>query len=326
MIALLRRNWEYKLLSLVLSILLFVIASVQRNPSRTSSMTVQPDVIGVPADLAVKVPPRVEQVTLTGTTEDLELVRKQGIQVRVNANGAAAGKNALPVGYELPKAVRGRVSIEAPPMLEVELEARIERSVPVRVLFENQPPPGFEYETPQATPEQVTVTGLASDVAQVERVVALLDNTGASGAVRREVPVVAQDKNQQVVSRVNLKPTRVEVALLLRQAPATKTLVLSAALSGSSAPGVRLTGYQFAPSTIVVRGEPTTLSKLSSLLVPVSLSGLATAETRKVSLTPPPGTVFAGPRDVQLTLSVEGATGPPPTPTASPNPPVPPKG
>ena len=71
MIALLRRNWEYKLLSLVLSILLFVIASVQRNPSRTSSMTVQPEVVGVPADLAVKVPPRVEQVTLTGTNEEI---------------------------------------------------------------------------------------------------------------------------------------------------------------------------------------------------------------------------------------------------------------
>lgn len=324
MIALLRRNWEYKLLSLVLSILLFVIASVQRNPSRTSTMSVLPEVIGVPAALAVKVPPHSEQVTLTGPIEELELVRKQGLIVRVNATGAAAGKNALPVTYELPKSVRNRVSVEAPPMLEVELEARIERSVPVRVLFENQPPPGFEYETPQATPEEVTVTGLASDVAQVERVVALLDNTGASGAVRREVPVVAQDKNQQVISRVNLKPTRVQVALLLRQAPATKTLVLSAELSGTPAPGARLVGYQFSPSTLVVRGEPLALSRLSSLPVPVNLNNLVGTEIRKVVLTPPPGTVFSGPRIVQLTLTVQGGTPATPPPTASPGPGNPP--
>lgn len=321
MIGLLRRNWEYKLLSLVLSILLFVIASAQRNPSRTSTMTVVPEVIGVPAELAVKTPPRAEQLTLTGPIEDLELVRKQGLQLKVNARGSGAGRNALPVSYELPPSVRGRVSVETPPMLEVELEARIERSVPVRVLFENQPPPGFEYETPRATPEQVTITGLASDVAQVERVIALLDNAGSSGAVRREVPVVAQNHNQQVISQVSLKPNRVQVELLLRQAPAAKTLVLSATFTGEPTPGVRLSGYQFSPSTVVVRGEPLTLSKLSSLSVSVPLAGLVGNETRTIALKPPPGTVFAGAREARLTLRTERSpVTPTPVPATTPGP------
>uniref|UniRef100_UPI00286ADE44 hypothetical protein n=1 Tax=Armatimonas sp. TaxID=1872638 RepID=UPI00286ADE44 len=124
MMSLLRRNWEYKLLSLVLSILLYIIASTQRMPSRTSSMPVLPEVTGIASDLAVKVAPPSEQVTLTGSADELEIVRKSGLRALVSATGAKVGKSFLPVTYVLPEAVRGRVSVEAPPMLQVELEAR----------------------------------------------------------------------------------------------------------------------------------------------------------------------------------------------------------
>ena len=169
MIAFLRRNWEYKLLSLVLAVLLYVIASTQRNPSRTSSVTVQPEIVGLAENLAVKVPPKAEPVTLTGPTDELELVRKSGLRATVNATGAGPGKSFLSVAYVLPEAVRGRVAVEARPTIEVELEARIEKEVPVRVLFENQPPAGFAYQPPKAQPERVKVAGLASEVERVER-------------------------------------------------------------------------------------------------------------------------------------------------------------
>ena len=48
---------------------------------------------------------------------------------------------------------------------------------------------------------------------------ALLDNSERAGAVDRDVPVVAQDDRQQVVSNVALVPARVHVALALRQTP-----------------------------------------------------------------------------------------------------------
>ena len=316
MMALLRRNWEYKLLSLVLSILLYIIASTQRNPSRTSSLTVQPEITGLPQDLAIKVVPRSEQVTLTGTSEELERVRKSGLKATINATGAKPGKSFLPVSYVLPEAVKGRVSVEAPPMLEVELEARTQKDVDVRVLFENQPPPGFEYEAPRAQPARVTVTGLASEVERVERVVALLNNTGSSGAVDREVPVVAQDDKQQVISSVALQPAKVRVSLTLRQAPATKTVVLSAELFGEPAAGVHLSSYQFVPSTVIVRGEPAVLSQLSALRIPVSVAGLAKTETRKLVLPQPPGITLTGSRSAQLTLKVSL---PAPNPTPTPN-------
>ena len=132
MMAFLRRNWEYKLLSLVLSILLYFIASTQRNRSLSSTQSVQPQVVGLPLELVVKIPPPPGQVTLTGPPEELDRVRKEGIKVTVSAVGARAGKNFLPVTYVLPREARGRVALEAPPTLEVELESRLTRSIPVR--------------------------------------------------------------------------------------------------------------------------------------------------------------------------------------------------
>lgn len=304
MMSLLRRNWEYKLLSLALSILLYIIASTQRTPSRTSSMPVLPEVTGIAPDLAIKVAPPSEQVTLTGSADELEIVRKSGLRASVNAAGAKVGKSFLPVTYILPEAVRGRVSVEAPPMLQVELEARTQKMVAVGVLFENQPPPGFEYDAPEPEPTQVMVTGLASDVERVERIVALLNNSGSTGLVSREVPVVAQDDQQQVVSNVTLQPTRVRVSLKLRQRPATKTLVLSANLTGQPSPGVALSGYEFTPSMMVVQGDPVTLSKLTALSVPVDIAGLKQSETRKIALLPPPGVSMVAGKVVQLSLRV----------------------
>ena len=54
MMAFLRRNWEYKLLSLVLSVLLYFIASTQRNRSLSSTQSVKPEVVGLPLELVVK--------------------------------------------------------------------------------------------------------------------------------------------------------------------------------------------------------------------------------------------------------------------------------
>ena len=272
MIQLLRRNWEYKLLSLALAILLYFIASGQRNPNRTISLSVQPEVGGLPTNLAVKVAPRAEMVSLTGTSTDLDVVRKAGVRASVSAVSGKVGRSALPVQYELPPNVRGRVVVDGPNTVDVELDERTERALPVRVLFENQPPPGYEFQTPSTIPMRVAVTGLSSEVSRVARVVALLDNTRGAGSVEREVPVVAQDEKEQVVSTVQLRPARVQVSLSLRKAPATKVLLLSPQFVGTAAPGARLVDYRFSPASVTVRGETSNLSTLSSLTVPISLA------------------------------------------------------
>ena len=43
--------------------------------------------------------------------------------------------------------------------------------------------------------------------------------------------------------------------LLSVRPPATKTLVLSANLTGKPAAGISLSGYQFEPGTVVVQGR-----------------------------------------------------------------------
>lgn len=313
MMEFLRRNWEYKLLSLTLSVLLYFIASSQRNPNRTISINVQPEVVGLPDNLAVRMLPKSELLNLTGPAAELELVRKAGVRAVVSATGARAGRSFLPVTYNLPPNVRGRVEVEAPPTLEVELEERAERPVAVRVLFENQPAPGYEFQPPKTNPSRVLVTGLASDVEKVARVVALLDNTGGA-AVEREVPVVAQDAKEQVVSSVILKPARVVATLAIRKAPATKALLLSPELTGTPALGVRLTDYRFVPATVTVRGETASLAALTALRVPVSVEGLARSETRTVTLAPPPGVTLTTRPDVRLILSVQGGAPPSPNP------------
>lgn len=311
-----RRNFAYKLLSLAIAILLYVIASAQRNPNRTISISVQPEVVNLPKNLAVKAVPRAEVISLTGPTAMLEIARRR-IKATIDATNAPEGKSFLPVKYDASEGVQNRVEIEGAPTLEVELEQKIERRVPVKVLYENQPPPGYAYRDPTTRPSQVTVVGLASDVERVARVVAALDNSDGAGAVERVLPVVAQDERDQALSMVEVRPSRVQVALTLRKAPATKSLILSAELSGTVASGIRLSGYRFSPSSLTVRGDASALGSVSSLTVPISVDGLTKATSQRVTVAAPPGLELVGSPEVTLTLEVQ-PLGMPSTPTPAP--------
>jgi YbbR domain-containing protein len=300
----LRRNFGYKLLSFFLAILLYFIASAQRNPSQTISLSVQPEVINLPADLALKIAPRAEVVTLSGSKSLLENARRR-LRASIDAREAKEGKSFLAVQYELPEAIKGRVEVTGASTLEVHLERKVERMVAVKVQFENQPPAGFSYRDPTAQPSSVKVTGLASDVERVVRVVANLNNSDGAGAVERTVPVVAQDERDQVLGGVTIEPTRVHVALTLRKAPATKSLILSAELSGTPDASVRVSGYRFSPASVTVRGEISALAALSSLSVPISVEKLRQTTTQRLTITPPPGIELVGAPQVSLTIDVQ---------------------
>ena len=317
LLAALRRNVGFKLLSLGIAVLLYLVASFQRVPQTGGRVFLQPEVVGLPEGLANRTGPKGITVTLTGPAELLDET-KEKIRVSIDGSLARPGTLYLPVRYQLPPDLAGLVQIEGPTTAEVAIEAKVERLMQIQVLYDRGSAlPGTEFRNPVVKPARATVIGLGGDVTRVAQVVALLDNADTAGAVDREVPLSALDEKQQAIPSVQLRPDRVKVMLSLRKVPATKTLVVSATLTGSPAPGHQLIGYRFEPPLVTVRGEPGTLAALSSLRVPVDISGIASSQTRTVALPEPPGIVLDKAQTVAFIVEVRPFAAPTPLPSPS---------
>lgn len=322
----LRRNFGYKLLAFGAAALLYLIASAQQTGLAPVEVFLQPEVANVPDSLVLTRPPRGESVSVMGPASLIDAFREQPVKATVDARGAQPGINKLPLNFNVPDSVRGRLQITGPKEIRVEFEAPRVKTLPVEVLYEDAPPAGFKFKAPIVTPSKIKLTGRADAVEKVTRVVASLDNADEPGAIERTVDVVAQDNRDQRVEGVTIAPERVRVQLLLQKTPSSKALVLSAVLTGTPAPGYRVVGYRFSPSSASVIGDQVILEPLSAMDIPVSVEGLSATTTRRVTLVAPNGTRLNSPNAANVTLEVRalpaisGTRAPTPSPTPKPTP------
>jgi YbbR domain-containing protein len=315
----LKRNLGYKILSLALGILLYAVAFAQQNPRTSGDVYVQPDVVNIPQDMAVKSQPPGAMVSVSGPIAAVQAFRAQSIKAVVDLSDGKAGRNTVPIRY---RTEATGVVVSGPQNMSVTLEKRRKDSWTVDALFDLTPPPGYSYAA-VVEPRRVVVTGLTSDVLQVSRVVAIVNAPDSGSAISQTVDVVAQNNKNQIIDTVTIDPPRVKVTLNLRATPVQKTLLLSANITGTPAPGYAIVGYSFDPSSVTVSGMQTLLADRSSLTVPVDVAGLSQSTTRTVTVPMPAGLTPENGKAVRATVRFEVrpvtiVSPPTPIPSASP--------
>jgi YbbR domain-containing protein len=318
---LLRRNLPYKLISLAMAILLYVVAYTQRNPRIAREIYVQPEVRGVPANMVVRDPPQGIRLRISGPAPAVEALYNRGIKATVNASGLRAGPARLPVEYDLPRDLEDRVELTGAQVAVFTLAQKMSKRFPVEASYVNQAPFGYVFKEPIVEPPWALVAGLASDVNRVQRVVASVDTSGAAGAIDMDADLVAQDADQRVVDNVEISPSRARVEIPLKEDVSTKRLVLSPVFQGEVAPGFRFVGYAFKPGTVTAAGPPELLAALTSLEVPVNREGLSADTTRTLTLRPPAGLRIVDSPQVAVTIQVRPDVAAPKDTLAPPGPP-----
>jgi YbbR domain-containing protein len=324
----LRRNFGYKLVSVAIAILLYSIANNQLNPHTINEVYVLPEVVDVPDDMVVRTAPSGFTVTVTGPSAAVGTFKSEPIKATVDVARARLGVNKLPIQYKLPS---GELDVgAAPAYAEATLERKVRHDWYVDVQFDNEPPPGYAYMEPETTPRKVSVSGLASEVAQVARVIAVVPRAQSAWDINQTVDLIAQNQRQQTVDTVLIEPTRVQVRLGLRRAPTTKSVLLSAEMQGAPAPGFTIAGYEFRPSMVSVTGTQEALSTRSALTVPVDVTGARASFSRTIHVSPPSGIQYQNAADADVRVQIDvrpvggvGALVPPVIVSPSPKSPTP---
>lgn len=195
-----------------------------------------------------------------------------------------------------------------PSTVQVVLESSAEKEVPVRV-ERGAAPDGIDVGEATYEPQVVTVRGAASAVARVVRaeVTVALDPQGFD--VDREIEARPVDANGDPVTGVDVEPATVHVEIPLFTNKESRTLPVNPVISGTPAPGFRITSVAVTPLAVTVEGDEDQLTTLTAVdTAPVSVAGATAGVTQTVVLALPSGITATGSGTVTVRIAVEPLT------------------
>lgn len=219
---LLSRDINVKILAALLAFSLWLYVASEENPEATQIVPAI-DVVprNVPEDLAVvsmDPSPRVS-VTVRSRPSVLADFDPDSVQATVDLAEVTAGIHARIVRVQVPEGIHV-VSVE-PSELVVALETMMARELDVEVSLEGNPQPGVDIGEPLVFPSVVRLTGAATKVEAVHRVVSGIDvEDMQDNMVFEGVQVFAVDAAGRQVSGVSVSPETVRIIVPVESRPA----------------------------------------------------------------------------------------------------------
>jgi YbbR domain-containing protein len=222
-------NWLYKLAAFLVACVLW--AAAQGFRSVEQSIDVPIAVEGVPDGVVVvDQSARELNVRVVGSRAALRRAEKQLVRYPISLSGMKAGEARFNVDTDLLSLPRGaRVSARSPSTLSFRLEARAQKTVPVRVDLFGKPPEGYRVAEVRVSPETVVLEGASSEVKKIRELQTdRIDVSELREPAVRDVRLVIGAAN---VWRVDgAEPIRVDIRI---EAPAPGVAPAEPARSGA---------------------------------------------------------------------------------------------
>lgn len=307
-----RHNWQWKLVALVLSFFLWSYVNTQRNPKATITFNVPIQIMnlskGYVADLSVQE----ASVQIEGYKARVDTVRQNDISAWVDLDTIMPSNGPVKKIKTLNVRISGipREDISPPTVLPRTVEVRVEmiggKRLPVEVKFLSAPPLGYSFGNPIVTPASISISGKSESVAKVNKVVLTLSQNTSSSSIDAEFPLVPMDLNGNQVRGVSLSPSSVRLQLGLIEVPASQEVVISYKLQGKPKYPAQIKNVTLQPSSVKLEGRPNILSSISTIeTAPIDVEGQDKTLTKQVKLVVPTGTKVKGPNTVSVTIDIE---------------------
>ena len=305
------RNWPLKLGAILLATVLYSGLVLAQNV-RTFTGEVPVDFIRPPTGATLI--SELEPVTVIRYRAPLDVgvVGPDRFRATVDLSTVQATSGGPPVSVPITLiALDQRIQIVdfQPREEQVQLDPVEERDMPVTVTM-GTVPDTVTVGPPNVDPQTVTVRGASSRVDSVSQILARVPIDASALNVDRDVDLVAVDTNGNQVPNIEIDPQRAHVTITVAQQLATRTLPIAPQLTGTPAPGFRITSVTVDPLVVTVSGEASVVSLLQSAeTVPLDVTGRTSDLEAEVSLALPNGVTVSGADTVRIMLSIEQETG-----------------
>ncbi len=212
---LLTRNAAWKLLSLAIAFLIWIL--VASEPQLSTFATARVEYRGLPDDLEIASDPvSIVSLELQGPPSELRNLGDGGPHpaVILDMSGVTIGQRTFPVGAGDVRLSRGvRIVRAIPSEIRFEFEPRLIRAVPVKVRLTGEGAHGYTVAGAVVEPDEIEITGPKNHVARVSAVTTdPVDVSAATGVLKVQVNAFVQDPFVRLVS-----PPRVSVTVTMHR-------------------------------------------------------------------------------------------------------------
>ncbi|GEM_PF-3348129 len=320
-----RFNVPIGLASLMLSIMLWFVVYAQTVPEPIPlRATLALDGLN-DARFFVRKAPADVRLDVSAPVERAKELRDQQISASVDLSEPKEGTHDYPVAITPSWVVRFLSGTR--PMARITIESVDSRTMDVTSVVKGSlRDSNLRINEKRVLPQQVTISGPASEVAAIREARVYLDLSlvDPRQPEYQEAEVIPLDTKETRPPHVHVSPTRVINSFSVGPSPSTKLASVVPDLSGVTyASSVLPDGYRLDPETITLAGKPALLANVSKAPTEVvHARGLTKTRTFRVKLVAPAGTVIVGPDTVNVTVRTVPAqppkTEPSPTPTTPP--------
>lgn len=298
-------NWPLKLAAVVLATLLYAGLVLSQN-ARTWAGPIPIQVVNQPTSAFI-----------VGALPDVTNVRyfaRVGVADRLSSAAFVATIDLSAANADAAEPFLATVDVKGPDGVNildftprqvfVRLDPLATMTVPIRVNH-GAVPEGLQLGETQVSQSSATVSGPRSVITQVVAAEARVRIQSSGIDVDQLVDLVPVDGRGEVLSPVQLNPASIRVRIPVGSPVGTKTVPVTAVVTGSPADGFELAGTTITPAVATVTGETDTLAGLASVPAkPVDISGATDNVEQSVGLDLPNGIAAVGDAtfDVQVTL------------------------
>jgi YbbR domain-containing protein len=220
--------------------------------------------------------------------------------------GLKPGEHTLDVKVRIDIRPTQLVLVE-PASIHLRLEPLVRREIPVELMVKGELPIGYKQATPQIQPQQITISGPESQVAQAAHARIAINVSGAVETIERTIPVEILDENGSLVSGLTVSPVEVNVIQPISLLGRFKNVAVKIVTTGQVANGYRLTNITVSPPTFTVfSNNPELINELPGFVetLPVDISDLTEDAEISVALNLPEGVTTVREPTVLVQVSV----------------------
>jgi YbbR domain-containing protein len=255
------------------------------------------DVVNLPSGLVATQDPQTVHVNLRATETAFTQVQQASFSAQVDASGANAGDNQLPVQVRSTDSAVSALTAD-PSEITVHLDNLQQRSLPVQVVPTGDVPQGYAIGQPTASPDTVTVTGPGSVVQLATAAVISVPVQGATLSVNGTYTSTIVDAHGSSLTApdLNFTPPAISVQIPVNQLTQYKEVGVQPATSGVPAPGYVVDSITVDPPTATLVGSAAALESDSLVQTqPIDISSVSSTVVRQVGLAPPSGSILLDP-------------------------------
>ncbi len=191
MVKLLTENWTLKLLSLAFALILWMFIMGERHLEVGYTVPLELQNMSKDLIIANQVPSLID-VRISGPRTLLMKVSPNDISIAVDLSDLKPGLTSfkrLEERLNLPSGMR--VTRVSPSFVDVRLERRREKKVPIKVVLAGDPDPGYRIAGLKATPDKVSISGAEGELKKISEVMTEpIDLKGVTESFSQIIPLV----------------------------------------------------------------------------------------------------------------------------------------